>query len=90
MDAIKKKIAALKMEMELAMEKVEANENKAKAENLRAETTNDEVRDLGKRLAQLERDYEISKTNLETQTAALEQCEKSFSKVRNTDVHPHP
>ncbi|XP_012252636.1 tropomyosin-2-like [Athalia rosae] len=81
MDAIKKKIAALKLEMEVAMEKVEANENKAKQENLRAETTNDEVRDLGKRLAQLERDYTVSKANLEQSTKALEQCEKSFSKA---------
>ncbi|XP_015523332.1 tropomyosin-2 [Neodiprion pinetum] len=81
MDAIKKKIAALKLEMEAASEKVETNENKAKAENLRAEKTNDEVRDLGKRLAQLERDYTISKANLEQSTKALEQCEKSFSKA---------
>lgn len=84
MDAIKKKIAALKLEMEAANEKVEVNENKAKQENLRAEKTNDEVRDLGKRLAQLERDYTVSKANLEQSTKALEQCEKSFSKVRNT------
>ena len=82
MEAIKKKIAALKLEMDAAMEKVELNETKAKQENMRADKIYDEVRDLEKRLAQLERDYEVSKTQLEQSTKDLEQCEKSYSKVR--------
>lgn len=83
MEAIKKKIAALKMEMDAANEKVEVNENKAKQEDIRADRLNDDLRDLQKRLTQLERDYTVTKTNLEQSTADLEQCEKSWSKVRN-------
>ncbi|XP_025262451.1 tropomyosin-2 isoform X1 [Camponotus floridanus] len=81
MEAIKKKIAALKLEMDAANEKVELNETKAKQENIRADRLNDDLRDLEKRLIQLERDYSITKTNLEQSTADLEQCEKSWSKA---------
>lgn len=81
MEAIKKKIAALKLEMDAANEKVEVNETKAKQENIRADRLNDDTRDLQKRLTQLERDYSIAKTNLEQSTADLEQCEKSWSKA---------
>lgn len=81
MEAIKKKIAALKMEMDAANEKVETNETKQKQENLRADKLNDDVSDLQKKLAQLERDYTVSKAQLEQNTADLEQCEKSWSKA---------
>ncbi|KYN06302.1 PREDICTED: tropomyosin-2-like [Cyphomyrmex costatus] len=81
MEAIKKKIAALKLEMDAANEKVEVNETKAKQENIRADRLNDDLRDLQKRLSQLERDYTVTKSNLEQSTADLEQCEKSWSKA---------
>ncbi|KAG5324185.1 TPM2 protein, partial [Acromyrmex heyeri] len=81
MEAIKKKIAALKLEMDAANEKVEVNETKAKQENIRADRLNDDLRDLQKRLSQLERDYTVTKANLEQSTADLEQCEKSWSKA---------
>ncbi|CAL1689051.1 unnamed protein product [Lasius platythorax] len=81
MEAIKKKIAALKLEMDAANEKVELNETKAKQEDIRADRLNDDLRDLQKKLTQLERDYGIAKTNLEQSTADLEQCEKSWSKA---------
>ncbi|XP_050445678.1 tropomyosin-2-like [Cataglyphis hispanica] len=81
MEAIKKKIAALKLEMDVANEKVEVNETKAKQENIRADRLNDDLRDLEKKLVQLERDYSIAKTQLEQSTADLEQCEKSWSKA---------
>ncbi|NP_001153343.1 tropomyosin 2 isoform X3 [Nasonia vitripennis] len=81
MEAIKKKIAALKMEMDAANEKVEANEVKAKQENTRADMIYDEVRDLEKKLVQMEKDYEICKSNLETSTAELERCEKAYTKA---------
>lgn len=81
MEAIKKKIAALKLEMEAAIEKVELNETKAKQENMRADKLNDEVRDLQKRLVQLEKDYTTAKTQLDQSTADLEQCEKSWSRA---------
>lgn len=81
MEAIKKKIASLKMEMDVANEKVETCENKARQENFRADQIYDEVRDLEKKLAQMERDYETSKINLEENTAELERCEKAYTKV---------
>ncbi|KYQ60148.1 Tropomyosin-2 [Trachymyrmex zeteki] len=81
MEAIKKKIAALKLEMDAANEKVEVNETKAKQENIRADRLNDDLGDLQKRLSQLERDYTVTKANLEQSTADLEQCEKSWSKA---------
>ncbi|EGI68733.1 PREDICTED: tropomyosin-2-like [Acromyrmex echinatior] len=81
MEAIKKKIAALKLEMDAASEKVEVNETKAKQENIRADRLNDDLSDLQKRLSQLERDYTVTKDNLEQSTADLEQCEKSWSKA---------
>ncbi|XP_018345215.1 PREDICTED: tropomyosin-2-like [Trachymyrmex septentrionalis] len=81
MEAIKKKIAALKLEMDAANEKVEVNETKAKQENVRADRLNDDLGDLQKRLSQLERDYTVTKANLEQSTADLEQCEKSWSKA---------
>lgn len=81
MEAIKKKIAALKLEMDAANEKVEVNETKAKQENIRADRLNDDLRDLQKRLTQLERDYTVTKVNFEQSTADLEQCEKSWSKA---------
>jgi tropomyosin-2 len=91
MEAIKKKIAALKMEMDAANEKVEANEVKAKQENMRADKIYDEVRDLEKKLVQMEKDYTDSKSNLETSTAELERCEKAYTKVSKRQLaKPHP
>ena len=81
MEAIKKKIAALKMEMDAANEKVETNEVKAKQENFRADMIYDEVRDLEKKLAQMEKDYTTIKNNLEESSAELDRCEKAYTKV---------
>ncbi|XP_058796731.1 tropomyosin-2-like [Phymastichus coffea] len=81
MEAIKKKIASLKQEMDLANEKVEANEVKQKQENFRADKLLDEVRDLEKKLVQMEKDYETAKANLESQSAELERCEKAYVKA---------
>lgn len=82
MEAIKKKIAALKQEMDAANEKVEANETKAKQEDFRADLLFDEARSLAQKLITIERDYEVAKVNLETTTAALETCEKAYTKVK--------
>lgn len=81
MEAIKKKIASLKKEMDAANENVDLNDQKAKQENMRADKIYDEVRDLEKKLVTLERDYEVIKTNFENQSAALEKCEKAYAKV---------
>ncbi|CAB0034503.1 unnamed protein product [Trichogramma brassicae] len=68
-------------EMDLANEKVEANEVKAKQENTRADMIYDEVRDLEKKLVQMEKDFETSKEVLDAQTAELERVEKAYTKV---------
>ncbi|KAL7299558.1 hypothetical protein TKK_0007636 [Trichogramma kaykai] len=81
MEAIKKKIASLKQEMDLANEKVEANEVKAKQENTRADMIYDEVRDLEKKLVQMEKDFETAKETLDAQTAELERVEKAYTKA---------
>lgn len=81
MEAIKKNIAALKKELDGANETVETNETKAKQENLRADHLFDEVRDLEKKLIQMEHDFETIKTTFDTSSAELEQCEKQFTKV---------
>ena len=81
MEAIKKKIAALKMEMDNANEKVEQNETKARQENLRADLLYEEVRDLERKHTQMLQDFEVTKANLETSTAELERCEKAYAKV---------
>lgn len=81
MEAIKKNIAALKKELDGANETVETNETKAKQENLRADHLFDEVRDLEKKLIQMEHDFETIKTTFDTSSAELEQCEKQFTKA---------
>ncbi|XP_014238427.1 tropomyosin-2-like [Trichogramma pretiosum] len=81
MEAIKKKIASLKQEMDLANEKVEANEVKAKQENTRADMIYDEVRDLEKKLVQMEKDFVTAKETLDAQTAELERVEKAYTKA---------
>lgn len=82
MEAIKKKIAALKMEMDQANEKVDACEVKARVENMRADMIYDEVKDLEKKLVAIEHDYVVAKENLESQSIALEKCEKAYAKVK--------
>lgn len=84
MEAIKKRIAALKMEMDRANETVDTNEAKARQENLRADLLFEEVRDLERKHAQMERDFEETKANLETRSVELERCEKAFAKVSAT------
>lgn len=81
MEAIKKQIAMFKKELDEANEKAEENETKAKAASLSVERLNDEVKDLAKKLIQLEKDYVVSKSLLEKNTAELERCETAYTKV---------
>ena len=54
MDAIKKKMQAMKLEKDNAMDKADACEAQAKEANMRADKVNEEVGELQKKLAQVE------------------------------------
>ena len=55
MDAIKKKMQAMKLEKDNAMDRCDTCEQQAKDANLRAEKAEEEVQDLQKKMQQLER-----------------------------------
>merc|ERR1712088_1085881 len=74
MDAIKKKMQAMKLEKDNAMDRADACEQQAKDANLRAEKAEEEVRDLQKKMQQLESDLDITKEKLLTATQKLDQA----------------
>lgn len=76
MDAIKKKMQAMKLEKDNAMDKADTCEGQAKDANLRADKVNEEVRDCEKKLVQVEIDLTNSKNQLEQANAELEDKEK--------------
>nr|CAD7193998.1 unnamed protein product [Timema douglasi] len=77
MDAIKKKMQAMKLEKDNAQDKADTCEGQAKDANLRADKVNEDVRDLVKKLAQVEGDLVATKNNLEQANKDLEEKEKS-------------
>ena len=76
MDAIKKKMQAMKLEKDNAIDKADTCENQAKDANTRAEKVNEEVRELAKKLVQVEADLITSKEALENANKELEDKEK--------------
>lgn len=76
MDAIKKKMQAMKLEKDNAIDKADTCENQAKDANARCEKLNEEVRDLEKKLVQVEADLVSSKEQLEKANHELEEKEK--------------
>jgi tropomyosin-1 len=81
MDAIKKKMQAMKLEKDNAQDKADAMEGQAKDANLRVEKLNEELRDLQKKLAQVEGDFSSTKNNLEQANKDLEEKEKTLTNV---------
>lgn len=81
MDAIKKKMQAMKLEKDNAMDKADACEAQAKEANMRADKVNEEVGELQKKLAQVEGDLEANKQNLEQANKDLEEKEKALTNV---------
>jgi len=79
MDAIKKKMQAMKLEKDNAQDKADTCEGQAKDANLRADKVNEEVRDLGKKFTQVETDLVNAKHQLELANQDLEEKEKSLT-----------
>lgn len=101
MDAIKKKMQAMKLEKDNAMDKADTCEQQAKDANMRAEKVNykiifcqtqnislkpqystqvnEEVRELNKKLGQVEADLATNKNNLEQANKDLEEKEKTLT-----------
>lgn len=64
MNAIKKRLQTLKLEKDLAMDKADLCDQQAKEANRKEEKLRDEVRELAKKLVQMEHDLEVSKAQL--------------------------
>lgn len=82
MDAIKKKMQAMKLEKDNAQDKADTCEGQAKEANMRADKVLEEVQDLTKKLSQVENDLTTNKANLEQANKDLEEREKSLTNVR--------
>jgi predicted nucleic acid-binding Zn-ribbon protein len=81
MDAIKKKMQALKAEKDVAMDKLDVMEQSARDANSRAERAEEEVDNLKKRTKQIEEEYAATQATLETATQKLEAKEKELTNV---------
>lgn len=81
MDAIKKKMQAMKLEKDNAQDKADAMEGQFKDANARAEKINEEVRELQKKLSQVENDLVTNKQLLEDSNKELENKEKQLTQV---------
>lgn len=86
MDAIKKKMQAMKLEKDNAMDKADACEGQAKEANMRADKVNEEVNDLQKKLVQVEGDLQANKQNLEQANKDLEEKEKALTNVSAHEI----
>lgn len=81
MDVIKKKMQAMKLEKDNAMDKADTCEGQAKEANMRADKVLEEVAELTKKLAQVEADLEANKQALEQANKDLEDKEKALTNV---------
>jgi len=78
MDAIKKKMQAMKVEKDNAMDRADACEQAAKDAKIRAEKAEEEVAELVKKSQQLEVDLDKTTEQLLTTTQQLEEKEKAL------------
>lgn len=78
MNAIKKRLQTLKLEKDLAMDKADLCDQQAKEANRREEHLRDEVRELAKKLVQMEHDLEVSKAQLVKSNRDLEIKERIY------------
>lgn len=89
MNAIKKRLQTLKLEKDLAMDKADLCDQQAKEANRREEKLRDEVRELAKKLVQMEHDLEVSKTQLIKSNRNLEIKERIYIVVSESDEMYH-
>merc|ERR1712079_930217 len=73
MEAIKKKMQAMKLDKDNAMDQADACEQKAKDANIRAEKAEEEVRDLQKKMQQLESDLDVTQEKFMNANQRLEE-----------------
>lgn len=85
MNAIKKRLQTLKLEKDLAMDKADLCDQQAKEANRREEKLKDEVRELAKKLVQMEHDLEVSKAQLVKSNKDLEMKERIYIVVSESD-----
>ncbi|XP_077277600.1 tropomyosin [Temnothorax americanus] len=78
MNVIKKRLQTLKLEKDLAMDKADLCDQQAKEANRREEKLRDEVRELAKKLMQMEHDFEVSKAQLVKSNRDLEIKERIY------------
>merc|ERR1712223_526879 len=78
MEAIKKKMQAMKVEKDNAMDRADACEEGAKQAKVRAEKAEDEVAELLNKARQLETELDITSERLSIVTMQLEEKEKSL------------
>ncbi|KAI1283019.1 Tropomyosin [Halotydeus destructor] len=78
MEAIKKKMQAMKTEKENAVERAEAAEQQAKDANVKAEKSEEEVRALQKKIQQVENELDQVQENLGSAMSKLEEKDKSL------------
>lgn len=81
MEAIKKKMQAMKLEKDNAIDRAEIAEQKARDANLRAEKSEEEVRALQKKIQQIENELDQVQENLTQANTKLEEKEKSLQTV---------
>ncbi|KAK2721096.1 hypothetical protein QYM36_003390 [Artemia franciscana] len=88
MDAIKKKMQAMKLEKDNAMDRADTCEQQARDANLRAEKAEEEVRALQKKMQQLENDLDTSTEQLLAANSKLEEKDKALQNVNTSFLKP--
>uniref|UniRef100_A0A2H1V4C7 SFRICE_005139 n=1 Tax=Spodoptera frugiperda TaxID=7108 RepID=A0A2H1V4C7_SPOFR len=78
MDAIKKKMQAMKLEKDNALDRAAMCEQQAKDANLRAEKAEEEARQLQKKIQTIENDLDQTQEALMQVNAKLEEKEKAL------------
>ncbi|KAK6631424.1 hypothetical protein RUM44_005951 [Polyplax serrata] len=81
MDAIKKKMQAMKLEKDNAMDRAQMCEQQAKDANLRAEKAEEEARSLQKKIQQIENELDQTQEQLMQVNAKLEEKDKALQNV---------
>jgi len=86
MDAIKKKMQAMKLEKDNALDRALLCENQARDANLRAEKAEEEARTLQKKIQAIENDLDQTQEQETLVNGKLEEKEKALQNV-STNVH---
>merc|ERR1712223_1263035 len=83
MDAIRKKMQSLKAETEQLYATIAAFEEATREATARADQADCDIRDLGKKVQNLEMGYDETNDKLTKATESLEEAEKQFKEVES-------